>query len=123
MLSERTESGPSWAVRGSRTREGCLASAEHPERAIQVWMYPAAKAGWEVSRIDDASVDLDAGDRGRCHLKIECCSFIRRTANGTARAPESTAKSSHSVATCGESATWRAVSCNCGFDTAGSGKA
>ncbi|NEB00845.1 hypothetical protein [Streptomyces sp. SID13726] len=39
-------------------------SAEHPERAIQVWMHLAATAGWDVSRVDGASIDLDAGERG-----------------------------------------------------------
>ncbi|MGW4434931.1 hypothetical protein ACWELO_03980 [Streptomyces sp. NPDC004596] len=45
-------------------RVGTGFSAEQPERAIQVWMYVAAKAGWDVSRVDEASVDLDAGECG-----------------------------------------------------------
>ncbi|MGW1728976.1 hypothetical protein ACWCQK_39730 [Streptomyces sp. NPDC002306] len=45
-------------------RVGTGFSAEHPERAIHVWMHLAAKAGLVVSRIDDSSVDLHAGECG-----------------------------------------------------------
>ncbi len=39
-------------------------AAEEPERAIQVWMHLAGKASWEVSRVEVASVDHDAGECG-----------------------------------------------------------
>ncbi|MFD8418490.1 hypothetical protein [Streptomyces sp. NPDC059466] len=45
-------------------RVGTSFSPEQPERAIQVWMHLAAKAGWDVSRLDEVSVDLDSGECG-----------------------------------------------------------
>ncbi|MGV9702016.1 hypothetical protein [Streptomyces sp. NPDC003483] len=45
-------------------RVGTGFSPEQPERAIQVWMHLAAKAGWDVSRVDEVSVDLDSGECG-----------------------------------------------------------
>ncbi|MEV6683552.1 hypothetical protein AB0N09_42945 [Streptomyces erythrochromogenes] len=34
------------------------------ERALEVWMYLATKAGWTVSLIPDVVLDADAGDCG-----------------------------------------------------------
>jgi len=39
-------------------------AAEKPERAIQVWIHLAGKAGWEVSRVEGTPVDHDAGECG-----------------------------------------------------------
>ncbi|MEY9969049.1 hypothetical protein ABIA33_007136 [Streptacidiphilus sp. MAP12-16] len=45
-------------------RVGTSWAADEPERAIQVWMHLAGKAGWEVSRVEDAPVDVGAGECG-----------------------------------------------------------
>ncbi|MCX5192277.1 hypothetical protein [Streptomyces sp. NBC_00268] len=38
--------------------------AADPERAFEVWVYLASKAGWQVSPVEDVSVDLSAGECG-----------------------------------------------------------
>jgi hypothetical protein len=35
-----------------------------PERAFEVWVYLASKAGWQVSPVEGVSVDLGAGECG-----------------------------------------------------------
>lgn len=60
-------------------------AAEEPERAVQVWMHLAAKAGWDVSRVDEASVDLDAGECGV--VDVEGLRYlVRRGAKGASDA-------------------------------------
>ncbi|MEU1410129.1 hypothetical protein [Streptomyces sp. NPDC005731] len=38
--------------------------AADPERAFEVWVYLASKAGWHVSPVEDVSVDRGAGECG-----------------------------------------------------------
>ena len=38
--------------------------AAHPERAFEVWVYLASKAGWQVSPVEGVFLDLGAGECG-----------------------------------------------------------
>ncbi len=57
-------------------RVGTGSSAEQPERAIQRCMYLAAKAGWDVCLVGEASVDLDTGE---CRIvEVEGLRYLMR---------------------------------------------
>lgn len=60
-------------------RVGTSFAPENPERAIQVGMHLATKAGWDVSGVEGAAIDLDADwhgidGRGRNHHACACLS-------------------------------------------------
>ncbi|MFD4542013.1 hypothetical protein [Streptomyces bauhiniae] len=58
--------------------------AADPERAFEVWVHLASKAGWQVSPVEGVSVDLGAGDCGV--VDIEGLRYLVRQSRRVRRA-------------------------------------
>lgn len=65
-------------------KAGSSFRAADPERAFEVWMHLATKAGWQVGVVEGVAVDRDAGDCGvvdieRLRYLVRRTRRVRRT--------------------------------------------